>query len=273
MSGGMPGQGGKPGKRGVVGGWSLGSAARNARWLQSVSPPLGLGIAVTLTLKDPVTSVSWRDLLRTYIRMLSKHPRIEAFHYVVEWQARGVPHLHVCCYVDAEPSAWPTYMVMLRRYWVSISANADMHAQYAKAISSYVGWLEYVAKHGARGMYHYQRGAVPEGWQGASSGKMWGYGGNWPGRAEGHLNLSKTDYARFSRVVRRYMISIGRPRKVIRKVFDKTRGFPRGLMEWVPISVSLPLLDWLVSFPDSDVSWVEKAGPSRASRPVATEPC
>lgn len=256
VSGGAPGPGGKPGKRGNVGGWSSASAARNAHWLQSVVPPQGLGIAVTLTLKDVVTATEWRRIVGAFTRALSRHSQVVAWHYVVEWQKRGVPHVHFAIYVDAENSAWETYMVMFRRWWVSISANAEMQSQYAKAISSVVGWLEYVAKHGARGVGHYQRGDLPADWVGMSSGRMWGYGGQWPEHREGKLSMSKTDYARFCRQVRKYMISKGRPRKVVRLVNDRTRGYPRGVMEWVPVSVSLRILEWLVAFSDSEVSYL-----------------
>lgn len=256
VSGGAPGPGGKPGKRGKVGGWSSGAASRNAHWLQSVTPPDGLGIALTLTLKEVVSAAEWRNILGAFTRALSRCKNVIAWHYVVEWQKRGVPHVHFAVYVDANNEAWETYMTMFRRWWVDISANAEMQSQHARAINSYVGWLEYVAKHGARGVRHYQREVVPVDWIGDSTGRMWGYGGRWPAHKVGNLSLSRSDYVRFCRVLRRYMVSRGRPRRVVRLVNDKTRGFPRGVMEWVPVAITLRLVEWLLSFSDSDVSYL-----------------
>lgn len=257
VSGGMPGYSSGGGTRGRVGGWSSGAAGRNARWLQSVTPPNGLGCAVTLTLRDSVSSQTWCEILRRYIRVLSRHKVVSAFHYVVEWQRRGVPHVHFAIYVNAENSAWETWLVWLRRWWVDISANAEMHACYAKPIVSYVGWLEYVAKHGARGAGHYQRSGLPDDWVGSSSGRMWGYGGSWPDQKIGHLSCSKKDYVRFCRVVRRYMVSVGRPKKIVRNVLESARGYPRGVFEWMPYPVTLQVLSWVVSWPDSSVEFLE----------------
>lgn len=258
VSGGAPGVGGSPGERGKISGWTVASASRNARWLQSVVPPVGcIGIALTLTLKVEIEPDQWRVLVSAYKRYLSKHSHVKAWHYVTEWQARGVPHLHLAIFVNASEDAWPTYMTKFRRVWVELSANADMHAQYARAISSLAGWLEYVAKHGARGVMHYQRSA-PDSWKNERSGRVWGAGGDWPEQKCGVLAMGKKDYARFSRVIRRYMISKGRPKKLFRNINEKTRGFPRGLMEWVPTSVSLSVVAWLVSFSDSEISFLRE---------------
>jgi hypothetical protein len=83
--------------------------------------------------------------------------------------------------------------------------------QDIKVIDSMVGWLKYLAKHGSRSKYHYQRSAKPSEWD--SSGRVWGKGGEWPTRLTEH-DLGRNFYA-FRRLVRRWRIADARVPLVI----------------------------------------------------------
>lgn len=85
-------------------------------------------------------------------------------HWVTEWQRRGVPHLHCAIWFpDAYDTITPT------RAWVEVASayGAGLRGQHARIIDGPVGWFQYLAKHAARGVKHYQRTAdsIPEGWQ------------------------------------------------------------------------------------------------------------
>lgn len=81
-----------------------------------------------------------------------------------QWQRRGVPHLHCAIWFpDAYDTITPT------RAWVEVASayGAGLRGQHARIIDGPVGWFQYLAKHAARGVKHYQRTAdsIPEGWQ------------------------------------------------------------------------------------------------------------
>lgn len=50
---------------------------------------------------------------------------------------------------------------------VASAYGAGLRGQHARIIDGPVGWFQYLAKHAARGVKHYQRTAdsIPEGWQ------------------------------------------------------------------------------------------------------------
>lgn len=252
VSGGRPGVGGSPGEKSFSNGWTKAASSNNAKWLQSVRPPLGFGIALTLTLSSLPSADEWRSLVRDFNKFLSSNDLCYAYHFVVEWTRRGLPHIHYMVYLDIEESAFPTWSVWLRRKWCNISACAEMHAQCAKAVESLHGWLEYVAKHAARGIHHYQR-ATPPLWCGVPTGRMWGYGGIWPERQEAKLSLSESDFVCFSRLLRKYMKKKGRRNQKRNLFFTPKKIYPSGVSEWVPSSVTTRLLEFVVSRSSSDV--------------------
>lgn len=260
VSGGLPGPGGGGHCSSTsVTGWSRGSAQRNALFLQSVKPPVGcLGIAVTLTCRTLPSLSDWRSMVRTYCRFLSKSMVVSCYHYVTEWQRRGVPHLHLVVYLQIADTAWSTWMVLLRRFWSDISDSA-MQSNYAYPVTDLVGWLQYVAKHAARGVNHYQRASLPEDWKGLATGRMWGYGGNWPERKEGKLSMSRADFVIFSRLLRKYMVKQGRPKRAMIQKKDSELTYPRGVFEWVDNKVVTRFLDYLVSLPTSDLYFLESS--------------
>lgn len=104
-----------------------------------------------------------------------------------QWQRRGVPHLHCAIWFpDAYDTITPT------RAWVEVASayGAGLRGQHARIIDGPVGWFQYLAKHAARGVKHYQRTAdsIPEGWQ-KKTGRVWGKVGHWPVQEKVRLNL------------------------------------------------------------------------------------
>ena len=100
---GWPGNGHQPGtevRRGCITGWSASAVRRHTAWLRSVDTKQldGIGVAVTLTLRDcPATCEDWKRLLKNLKQRLDRADMLR-WHWVVEWQRRGVPHLHLALY-------------------------------------------------------------------------------------------------------------------------------------------------------------------------------
>ena len=102
----------KRAKRDVVTGWSAGATRRNLQFLYSIDERDldGEGFAVTLTLRDcPPTAEDWQYLVKQFFMYLKRILSYASaalggdftllrYHYVTEWQRRGVPHLHATIY-------------------------------------------------------------------------------------------------------------------------------------------------------------------------------
>ena len=194
------------GKRGRITGWTPAAVRRHKRWLYSIeSADLdGVGDAVTLTLRDcPTSPEDWSTLLNNLFDRL-RRAGLTRWHWVVEWQRRGVPHLHLAVYGPDLPGQRAV------RHWLEIAEpyGAQSQAQYVSAITGPVGWLKYLSKHASRGVAHYQRQGKPAGWE--TTGRLWGYGGSWPiGEAvEGVLTTREFWVSR--RWVKRYAIAQAR---------------------------------------------------------------
>lgn len=197
------------GKRGDVMGWSAASVRRHKRWLYGVEAPelSGIGEAVTLTMKHtPATHEDWQRLLTRLFRSLREHGMIR-WHWVVEWQRRGTPHLHLAVYCDPQLG---TPGRLVTRAWMVLAAEYDARpgAQFVTPITGPVGWLKYLSKHASRGVAHYQRQGMPEGWK--KTGRLWGYGGSWPVVEPVEGMLTTAEYHRVRRMVRGYAIAQAR---------------------------------------------------------------
>lgn len=244
-------------KRDVIRGWSAHAARRHIRWLYSVNVDGldGFGVALTLTVRDcPPTA---RDFTRTRDAFLTRLRRHDAglvrFHWVTEWQARGVPHVHAAVYFGRELSILERSQLLASWCDVASQYGAGFGSQHAAAIDGPVGWLKYLAKHAARGVRHYQRQTPPAGWD--STGRLWGHGGSWP--AEEPLTFSMTDQAfyRYRRLLRSWRIADARAsgdtrriayaRRMLRGPAETARF--RGVSEWIPQSTTLRFMDLLVS--------------------------
>lgn len=189
-------------------GWSEASTRSNTTFLYSVDSVslTGYGYAFTFTLRDlPPTPADWYNIRDKFIKRCSRMGLIR-YHWVTEWQRRGVPHLHGCLYFPEALDA--KQLKSLKAAWCACVGKyyALQKGQDIKFIESTVGWLKYLAKHGSRSKHHYQRSSKPAEWD--SSGRVWGKGGEWPVRLTEH-DLGRNFYA-FRRLVRRWRIADAR---------------------------------------------------------------
>ena len=196
----------KPVVRTETKGWSKDSVRSNLRFLYSVDERQleGLqGVALTLTVRDcPPTAVDWKRMREAFFTNLQRD-RKHLVHWVTEWQRRGVPHLHLAVYaLDGKFVDTPR----LLGHWLRISEpyRSRSWGQHSHPIYDVLGWNQYVSKHAARGLHHYQRSPenVPQGWQGGSTGRMWGYLGDWPVQESIDLEIDRRAFWRYRRIVR-----------------------------------------------------------------------
>ena len=202
------------GPRGKVDGWSRASVRRHLQWLYSVEVDQldGDGYGVTLTLRDtPGTHIEWVALVARLHRAF-REAGLSRWHWVVEWQRRGTPHLHLAVYappgwvspISDTVGAW-TVWVWLR---LAVDYKAGMVGQEVVPITGAEGWLKYLSKHASRGVAHYQRQGKPAGWE--STGRLWGKGGAWPTVEPVHGVVDDPTFRRMRRMVRAYVVADAR---------------------------------------------------------------
>ena len=170
-------------------------------FLQSVDPE-GLppaGIALTLTMGGwPDSSDDFHAARKEFLRR-ARRLGVPLHHWVVESTTLGRPHLHLALYGECA-SAETRWMLVCQ--WLLICDSrgwpAGAAAQTAEPITSVIGWLQYVSKHGARGVTHYQRSTPPSGWE--KTGRLWGKSGNWPCPEPLQYDLTEAEYHRFRRL-------------------------------------------------------------------------
>lgn len=230
------------GKRGQVVGWSTSAVRRHKRWLYGVEAPqlVGVGDAVTLTMRDtPDTVEEWRELLTLLFQALRDRGMVR-WHWVVEWQRRGTPHVHLAVYApDGEESPGAEVVKVWER--LAGEYGAQSAGQWVVPITGPVGWLKYLSKHASRGVAHYQRQGRPEGW--TKTGRLWGYGGDWPVSPPLQGMLSMGEYHQVRRMVRSWAVADARSRgdwkgvRYLRRMLtchDRQLSTVRGISEWVP---------------------------------------
>lgn len=208
----------KGGKRGCVNGWSRSAVRRHLEFLYSVDVPRldGSGYGVTLTVRNtPPTHTEWMSLLQKLLREF-RAAGLSRWHWVVEWQRRGTPHLHLAVYAPAgwTPPGSPitdnvgdwTVSVWLR---LAAPYGAGQIAQMVVPITGPAGWLKYLSKHASRGVAHYQRQGKPAGWQ--STGRLWGKSSTgWPRVEPIHGQMDDPTFRRMRRMVRSYVVAEAR---------------------------------------------------------------
>lgn len=200
--------------RGEIGGWSAAAARRNTGFLRTIDERklTGYGVALTLTLRDcPPTAEEWHRRRRAWIERMRRAGMIR-LHWVTEWQRRGVPHLHCAIWFEhgydiaAATSAWLD---------LTAAYGSGLRGQHGRIIDGPVGWFQYLSKHAARGVQHYQRNAdgIPAGWQNRT-GRVWGHVGDWPLQAPIELQLEGREgdggYFAFRRLVRSWRVAEAR---------------------------------------------------------------
>lgn len=198
-------------KRGRIVGWTPDAVRRHKKWLYGVQAPEldGLGLAFTLTLRDcPPDAESWSRVLRALVKRLERAGAVR-LHWVVEWQRRKVPHLHGAVYFPAGTEEHVAIaQVFVAWFAVAKPYGAGVRSQTVDVISGTVGWLQYLSKHAARGVAHYQRQGRPEGWE--STGRLWGKRGTWPLAEPMRFDVDRAGGNRLRRLVRSWRVADAR---------------------------------------------------------------
>lgn len=260
---GQPGPGSSPdqrSKRGRITGWTAAAVRRHTRWLYAVDAE-GLssdglvGVSLTLTLlRTPDTPEEWDALRRAWIKAMQR-AGVVRLHWVVEWQARRVPHMHLALYFPPEhdAEAWAAIAIVAWLQRAGEKYGAGFRAQYWNVIDGPLGWLQYLSKHAARGVAHYQRQGKPPGWE--TTGRLWGYIGDWPTVEPWTIDAEWAAFWRLRRVVRLWRLSDARSalraaqtpqeaRQARRRITfarrmlksnDRSSSRVRGISEWVPL--------------------------------------
>lgn len=260
------------GVRGKVRGWTSDAVRRHTKWLYSVDSALlvGLGLSVTLTMREmPGSAAELHRLRRAFIERL-RRSGITRLHWVIEWQRRGVPHFHMAVYwpsvVRPEWAAQEVFTAWLQV--CSPTVGASIMSQDVKVISGALGWLQYLSKHAARGVRHYQRNGHPEGWE--STGRLWGHIGAWPTSVPMRFDVPRGAYHRYRRLVRSWRLADARGallalqarsdadpkalraarRRVVAargalRCADPRLSAVRGVSDWVPEHVAIALVSLL----------------------------
>ena len=273
LTAGMPGRNPNPSKRGNVTGWSAAAVRRHTKWLYSVDTLRldGHGFALTLTMRDiPESATQLHTIRDTFMKRLEALGAVRS-HWVIEWTKRGRPHLHAAVYFrdfEGLPEGFRTELLMgelIIHSWVNVARKygTSPNAQHWDLIDGPLGWLQYLSKHAARGVKHYQRSGHPEGWE--RTGRLWGYRGKWPVDAPARYDMSREAYWRYRRLVRSWRVSDARMRPLSPKRGAATRGdvvkharrmlassnpklsAVRGVSDWIPESVNLALIGLLIA--------------------------
>lgn len=268
------------GIRGDSVGWSKSSTRSNRDFLYQVNAQAldGLGFAVTLTVGEcPASSDEWHKMRRAFLKRVERRGLVR-FHWLTEWQRRGVPHLHGMLYFPAGQDA-VQLMADIEAAWLAVSPTSKPSGQHVKAVTDIVGWFGYLSKHAVRGLRHYQRASssIPATW--TKTGRMWGRGGDWPVDSALRFVVSNDAFYRMRRIVRSRAIAaarerayrgfavpgISRPLRDFRepltraqrrrlvfarrmlKCSKKELSAVRGVSEWADLDLSMELVVWLAS--------------------------
>lgn len=246
--------------RGDVGGWSDGATRRNTQFLYSVQEQelSGSGFAVTLTLRDcPPDSDAWHRLRRSWEKRMVRAGMVR-MHWVTEWQRRGCPHLHAAVWWPVNDPSTSDLRGKMLGDWMALAAQygAGIMGQDAHPITGAVGWFQYVSKHAARGVKHYQRSSdnVPGPWK-LKTGRMWGKVGHWPVREKLRIGVQDQygdgGWFAYRRLVRGWRLADARASGDRRRVdlarhmltcSEQALSRVRGVSEWIPQDVTLAML-------------------------------
>lgn len=247
----------KPPEKTALSGWSTSSIRRNNDFLRTVDyNALNhlQGFAFTGTVKTcPATSDDWHKALKAFWMRL-KRLGVSLIHWVIEWQSRGVPHVHCSLFFDNPPIDIQQKIIA---HWIAVTASwgAGPFGQHITPITNSLGWAQYTAKHAQRGLYHYQRSPenIPPQWQ-KKTGKMWGKWGDWPVLEPVKLETTSKSWHMVRRIVKNWRFADARASgnkkriksaKKMLQCHDKKLSAVRGFSEWLPDSVMLELACFL----------------------------
>lgn len=258
-------------KRKECQGWTAKSARSNLDFLKSVKIDEldGLGHAFTLTVREcPESPEAWATMRDKYIKRLRRGGLVR-LHWVTEWQRRGVPHLHGVAFFEAPDNHYEYALQdrLVRQAWIDVVDDAAVtsNGQDVKPMEATLGWLQYLAKHAARGADHYQRSkdSMPLSWVGVT-GRMWGKSGKWPVQEGMELKSPIEAFWRFRRMLRGWrradarlpvagfsdaLESIRRRRirssRRMLKCNLQSLSEVRGVSEWIPFAVQMAMVDLL----------------------------
>lgn len=243
-------------RRGKVQGWSPSAARRNTEFLMSIREPelSGSGFAVTLTLRDcPPTPELWQRMRVAWVKRMQRDGMIR-LHWVTEWQRRGVPHLHGAVWLPSGcPLAVAKFYVI--QHWLAVAQEygAGPQGQFVHEIDGPVGWFQYLSKHAARGVSHYQRSAdkIPTEWA-SGTGRIWGHSGEWPLQEKIRVELQDNraggdgGWFAYRRLCRSWRKADARAKGCVRRLrsarsmltcHDQDRSRVIGVMEWITYEV------------------------------------
>lgn len=257
--------------RGEVKGWSPSTVRRNLAFLRSIDDKklTGEGWAITLTCRNcPATHDDWHKAVELYLLQVKRIMGTIRVHTVTEWQRRGVPHLHGAIWFPDTTSHRYDVPNILTHLWFAHGAafGVGQKGQIVKPIDAALGWFQYVSKHAARGVSHYQRSSqnIPSGW--VKTGRMWSKGGAWPIKEPLKLTIENSGYHILRRWVRAWRKSDARTaldnlrpdsqrrsefirrvksaRRMLRCSDLKLSGV-RGVSEWIPEYLLLRMIERL----------------------------
>jgi len=251
--------------RGNVTGWSPGAARRNTNFLRSVDETAlsGEGCALTLTVaKCPDSPDTWRRLTESWIKRQTRSSyQLIRLHWVMEFQRRGVPHLHCAAWYDSKADDPKQVNGQARTKavidWLQLAepiCGAGIKAQYAREIDGAVGWFQYMAKHCSRSHKHYQRqrAQIPASW--ASCPRVWGHRGDWVTHDPLKVEINHRTFHALRRAVRNMRIAECRSadkvdyrqlsylRRIL-KCNEPDKSAVRPVSEWMSINQQSQLLE------------------------------
>jgi len=170
-----------PSKRGKSTGWSPATSRRNRDFLKSIDPlrldGFSLSLSLTFGRDEPLTPAKLGDVRKKFFDRLNYIGQ-SRLHWLIEFQRDGTPHFHMIVFFPVHFDVVST-ITGIERHWLELTAftGSSHRSQHIVQVHTLTGWLQYLAKHGARGADHYQR-SMPTGWE--TPGRMWGKSGEWP---------------------------------------------------------------------------------------------
>ena len=253
-----------PPERTSIGGWSAHAIRRNNDFLRSVDYDyLPTGFAFTGTVRDcPATSDEWHRLLKLFFDRLTRTEGCVLIHWVIEWQRRGVPHVHCSLFFDNPPL---DIQQRITAHWLALFGEygAGRGGQHIQYIHGALGWAQYTSKHAQRGLGHYQRSPenVPADWLG-KTGRMWGKRGKWSVIEPMKMQIPDDVFYRFRRSLRSWRKADARASgcrfriRSARRMLncnDPKLSAVRGCSEWMQQTIVSELLVYFAQYSRGEV--------------------